>query len=55
MLSKTLELLGAACFLTFAYIVWPPAALALLGLILCFAGYLTSGVRIEITSPEADK
>lgn len=55
MLSKMLELLGALCFLAFAYIVWPPAALALLGVLLVFAGYLASGIRIEITSPEADK
>ena len=38
MLSAVLELLGALCLVAFAYLIFPPAALAVAGVLFLLAG-----------------
>ena len=54
MLSKLLELLGVACFFVFAYLLWPPATLVVLGVVLLFAGYALAGVSFSVRRKKAE-
>lgn len=43
MLSTVLDLLGAVCLIGFAYLIFPPAALATAGLLCLAASYRKAG------------
>jgi hypothetical protein len=43
MLSTILDLLGAACLIGFAYLLFPPAALAVAGFLCLAASYRKAG------------
>lgn len=45
MVSIILQLVGLACLLAFAYVVWPPSVLALAGIVLVFGPELADRRR----------
>lgn len=46
-MSEALEILGVACLVAFAYIVWPPLVLAVVGVTLLVAGFALDGVTLR--------
>lgn len=46
-MSEALECLGVACLAVFAYFVWPPLALAVVGVALLIAGVALDGVKLR--------
>lgn len=44
-MTTTLEVLGVLCVAAFAWFVWPPAALLVLGVALLLISWVRSGVK----------
>lgn len=53
-MSDVFELCGMACFVVFAFLLWPPAAVAVAGLCLIIIGLALDGVSPPWRRRESD-